>query len=385
MSDAIFLPDAIFAEAEAVGLRLRACVREAVERCFGEPPSARELALATGVDGVICKRIIKLLREGPGVLVLTHAPSVANLRDFASVLEEHHGLGPLESFALRDAAGKFEKLIQAFGGAKGDLTKALRADDPSHPLPATAARPLVFGTLSHGVILTEAGEPFSALTDLNPLAHEPDDLADALCAAANGGRVVTWSGTFADDLFARDPAVWSGEGMEALGRVCRAVAPKLKAAGVRWLLRPHCRHVLCDTQRTVKFLRSQIGAASVRESIGIALDPVAMLESSMLSASGGGGATPSDFIGRAIRTLGPVSDILLLSSVLAPEAGSDEDYERIPLPERCPLDEGIIDAADQFSAMRTVLPFLGVSVPLAGDPLTQIASAREALTPDDPA
>ncbi|MFI4853945.1 MAG: hypothetical protein ACIAQF_03070 [Phycisphaerales bacterium JB065] len=384
MSEAVFLPDSIFAEAEAVGLRLRACVREAIERSLGSVPTARDLANTTGIDGVISKRLIKLLRDGPGAAVLTHAPSVVNLRDFARVLEAKHDLGPLEAFALRDAASKFEKLIQAFGGSKGELTKALRSAEDS-PTPAPAPSNLEFGALTDRVIHTEQGEPFAALTDLNPLALEPDQFAEALIGAAIGGRVITWSGTTATDLFARDPSVWSGEGMEALGRLCRAVAPKLKAAGVRWLLRPHCRHALCDTQRTVSFLRTQVSSSALRESIGIALDPVAMLESSMLSASSGGGATPADFIGRAIRTLGPVCEVLLISGAQPPEQSDSDDFEHAPLPQRCSVTDGLIDPGEQFAAMRTVAPFLGRIVPLVGDAAPQIAASRAALSPDDTA
>lgn len=382
----MFLPEAIAAEAEAVGLRLRACVREAIHRCFGDTPSARDLSGATGIDSVICKRIIKLLRDGPGVLVLTHAPSVANLRDFADTLEQHHDLGPLEAFALRDAAGKFDKLITAFGSSKGDLTKTLRAMEPHHAAVPTPTRQLQFGTISEDRVIhaLPGRESYASLVDLNPLAFDPGALADALIAASAGNRVISWSGTLAEDLFARDPAVWSGEGMDTLGRLCRAVAPRLKAAGVRWFLRPHCRHTLCDTQRSVSFLRTQISSASVRESIGLALDPVALLETSMLTGSGGGGATPADFIGRAITTLGPVSDVLLISGVRPPETPADtDDFELAPLPERCPLADGLIDPADQISAIHSVRPFLGLLVPLVGDPHPQIAAIREALEPDD--
>lgn len=384
MSEAVFLPDSIFAEAEAVGLRLRACVREAIERALGSVPTARDLSIATGIDGVISKRLIKLLRDGPGIAVLTHAPSVANLRDFAHTLEQQHDLGPLEAFALRDAASKFEKLIQAFGGSKGELTKALRASEDAAPSTPISGH-LQFGILDGTVITTKQGEPFAALTDLNPLAYEPDDLSEALIGAAVAGRVITWSGTLADELFARDPSVWSGEGLESLGRLCRVVSPKLKAAGVRWLIRPHCRHALCDTQRTVSFLRSQISSPAVRESIGLALDPVALLESSMLDASSGGGATPGDFIGRAIRTLGPVSDLLLISGVQPAGAADPEDFENAPLPQPCPIAAGRIATAELFSAVRSVAPFLGRIVPLVGDSASQIAEVRNGLSPDDAA
>ncbi len=384
MSEAVFLPESIFAEAEAVGLRLRACVREAIERSLGSVPTARELALATGTDGVISKRLIKLLRDGPGIAVLTHAPSVANLRDFAQTLEHQHGLGPLEAFALRDAASKFEKLIQAFGGTKGDLTKALRASEDSPVIAPTSSR-LTFGFVADSAIRAESGEPYAALTDLNPLALEPGDLARVLCETAVAGRVITWSGTLAKELFGRDPSVWSGEGMDALGRLCREVVPALKSAGVRWLLRPHCRHVLCDTQRTVSFLRTQVSGPAIRESIGLALDPVAMLESSMLHASSGGGATPADFIGRATRTLGLVSDVVLVSGVQPPERAGEDDFEAAPLPRRCPIADGIIDPAAQHEALRTVAPFLGMVVPTEGDASAQVASLRDALSPDDAA
>jgi hypothetical protein len=384
VNDTVFLKDAMLAEAEAVGLRLRACVREALLRSFGTVPTAHDLGSATGLDGVVSKRIVKLLREGPGPDVLTHAPSVANLRDFASALESRCDLGPLESFALRDAIRKFEKFIQAFGGSKGELTRVLRARESETAEKPVSTEPRWAVPADGGRLLDASdGAPLASVTDLNPLNEDPEALADRLESLATAGTVITWSGSLADELFARDPGAWGGERLDQLGKLCRDLAPELRRRGVRWLLRPHCRHALCDPQRCVSFLRTQISGGAVREAIGIALDPSALLEESMLNASSGGGATPEDFVSRAIRVLGPVSEWLLLSSVKPAEQAVERDFEDALLPERCPLGEGVLDMRRLSEDLRSVAPFLKNVAPVAGDPRPQLDTLRAMLAGDD--
>jgi len=384
MNEPIYLRDAMLAEAEAVGLRLRACVQEALIRSFDEIPTAHELAMQTGLDGVVCKRVVKLLRDGPGAIVLTHAPSVSNLREFSMALETRMDLGPMESFTLRDAIGKFEKLLQAFGGSKGDLTKILRSTQ-SGERSVQPVRSLEYAVMDDdGRIRAEGGtgEAVARFITLNPLEFDAQTLATRLIGAAEGGTVVTWSGNHADELFARDPSVWTGDGLETLGRLCREVAPALRAAGVRWLLRPHCRHVLCDTQRCVNFLRTQVSGAPVREVIGLALDPVAMLEASMLDSSGGAGATPADYVGRAIRTLGPASELVFVCGVEAPQTDEIEDFEAAPLPQRCPADAGIIGLEPLVHAIDSARPFIGRMVMEGADATRQISLFRQRLGAD---
>ena len=384
MSEAVFLTDSMLAEAEAVGLRLRACVHEALIRSSGSIPTAHDLGVATGLDGVVCKRIAKLLREGPGSGVLTHAPSVANLRDFASTLESRCDLGPLESFALRDAIRKFEKFIQAFGGSKGELTRVLRAREVETAQKSASTEPRWAVPADGGRLLDASdGAPLASVTDLNPLNEDPAALVDRLESLAIAGTVITWSGSLAEELFARDPGAWGGERLDQLGRLCRDLAPELRRRGVRWLLRPHCRHALCDPQRCVSFLRTQVSGGAVREAIGIALDPSALLEQSMLNASSGAGATPEDFVGRAIRVLGPVSDWLLLSSVKPVALDAEPDFESAPLPARCPLGDGVLDLTRLGEDLRSVAPFLKNVAPITGDPRPQLDALRVVLRGDE--
>ena len=383
MSETVFLRDALFAEAEAVGLRLRACVQETLVRSIGSVPTAHDLGATTGLDGVVCKRIVKMLRDGPGPDVLTNAPSVSNLRDFAGALETRCGLGPLEAFALRDAVRKFEKLIGAFGGSKGDLTRVLRQRDT--PTSQSGVTPDLRWavTADDGRLLdTSDGSALAAMTDINPLQEDPDHLIETLAARAAGGVVITWSGSLADELFARDPGAWGGDRLDQLGKLCRDLAPELRRREVRWLLRPHCRHALCDPQRCVSFLRTQISGGSVREQIGLALDPAALLEQTMLSASYGGGATPEDFVSRAIRVLSPVSDWLLLSSVRTAPAGQEPDFDSPALPDRCPLGEGVLDLDRLGEDLRSVAPFFSGLATLEGDPKAQTELLQGLLARD---
>ncbi len=85
-----------------------------------------------------------------------------------------------------------------------------------------------------------------------------------------GPRVVCWSGWLGPEIFARDVRTWGPGGWSALERACEGME-----AG-RVLLRTHARHVLSDAQRCLAFLRRWEGK------VGLLLDPMAMLEVSML-------------------------------------------------------------------------------------------------------
>ena len=68
-----------------------------------------------------------------------------------------------------------------------------------------------------------------------------------------GEMIVTWSGTLAEDRFARHPMTWLKPGHEALDQFISEVVPQLAAHRRMLVLRPHSRHVLSDVQSCVKF------------------------------------------------------------------------------------------------------------------------------------
>jgi len=91
-----------------------------------------------------------------------------------------------------------------------------------------------------------------------------------------GPRVVRWSGWFGDETFALDPRTWGPGGWKKFEATCEVLAERAGDSGIPVILRPHARHVLSDAQRCLTFLRRWEGR------LGLLLDPVAMLEASML-------------------------------------------------------------------------------------------------------
>ena len=170
------------------------------------------------------------------------------------------------------------------------------------------------------VTLGEAPAPYAAVVHQNVLAENPwvPDHENA----APGGRLIVWSGSLGEDLFDRAPETWLPEGMRRLdawlGRALEACA----VTNTELLLRPHARHVLCDAHRIASFLGDH-------PDVGLALAPVALLESDMLHDA-------EDHLIRALETLGERASCVLLQNLRPPERATDP-------PLRVPLGEGMLD------------------------------------------
>jgi hypothetical protein len=147
----------------------------------------------------------------------------------------------------------------------------------------------------HGV--DDSSDVFAVVSGANPLHEDWPRSAHH----ARGSRLVTWSGTLADDLFARHPGNWTGSGFDALSRRCAAIAASLRRQGFDWHIRPHARHVLSDVPSCIRF-RAQHGG----DLPGLALDPAALLEPTMLNGL-------DEHLTRVFEALGPQAAMVIVS------------------------------------------------------------------------
>lgn len=122
-------------------------------------------------------------------------------------------------------------------------------------------------------------------------------------------RLVTWSGTMADELFVGHPANWMPVGAESFRQRCDVIAAELAASGIEWCIRPHARHVTSDVPSCQHFLNSRADSVMT-----LAFDPAAMLEPSMLSAL-------DEHLPRMFQTLGERATMVLLSDAAVDAAG----------------------------------------------------------------
>lgn len=138
-----------------------------------------------------------------------------------------------------------------------------------------------------------------------------------------GDRLLTFSGTLADDLFERDHATWLRPGHEAFEAMWDALAPQLQRAGSRVCIVPHARHVLSDVQSSAHFHRERLG-----QPLEIALAPAALLEPGMLDDI-------EVHLTRMFETLGPIAAFVILEDV-------SRDQDRHGLPVRVPMGTGAL-------------------------------------------
>ncbi len=154
-------------------------------------------------------------------------------------------------------------------------------------------------------------------------------LSHHLGSGERRAAVVCWSGTLAAGLFERDLATWGPEGWRAMLECAAGLAREAEELGVSVLVRPHARHVLSDVQRCVRFIEEFKGMR-----VGLALDPCALLEASMLERA-------SDHLERAMGSLGGVCSAVMLTNVaVSPGGGSEEDLELAPAAAHL----GVVDA-----------------------------------------
>lgn len=164
--------------------------------------------------------------------------------------------------------------------------------------------------LPHGT----PGEALASIVPGNPLADDwtcPLDLP--------GERIIAWSGTLGDSLFADEPRTWMGEGHGRLERFCDEVRDPLRDAGRTLCFRPHARHVLSDPQGTLDFLRRR-----EEEPFGLAISPADLLLPHMISDA-------EDHFTRILDFMIPRADLVLLCDAGA--EGTEEDLAPRPLGE----------------------------------------------------
>ena len=293
------------AEAEAVGLRLRACMKELLALDTHEPPTAPSIGDLLGLDGVVAKRLVKVCRDDLSpVQVLTSAPSVANLRA-AIESAQAKGLDHLAHWAAADAVNKFEKLINAASpsGSKSELTKWLRSIDDEDRAPAPEDDGARLSITASGDVVASDGAPFAVWFDGNILNPADRERAAALLAAAPHA-IVARSGTLAESLGDLHIGTWSAEGVTALGGALRELLDA--APGATVYLAPAPRDVLGDVQRTKNFFRD-----ADPDRVKLALNPALLISEDMLDNA-------SDHLRRAAESLAPIAGVVIIPADPSP-------------------------------------------------------------------
>lgn len=132
-----------------------------------------------------------------------------------------------------------------------------------------------------------------------------------------GSRLISWSGTFAQEFEGVDPRNWMAPGKGALEAFCARVRPALERHGWTVCFQPHARHVLSDARSCRDFLAGRVG-----QPFELALSPASMLEVSMIDAV-------EEHLERWFSTLGPMVSLVVLEDVRVGEFG----VERVGLGE----------------------------------------------------
>ena len=336
---------ALRAEIDAVGHRLRACLTEIVRLATRNdgahqpsrspaPNTSKNLAKTLKIDQIIAKKIARLTDpERTAADIVAQAPKPPQLYKLAQHLENHAealNLSHLELWPLRDAIKKLDRLIDASGGSKMELTRAIRTQ-PSPPSPPTqlphsdknaesdtdapgARTPALLLLHGDGSVRTESGQRWGTLIDANPLT-EPGRIEAAIDNADPGQTVAINTGRFEPDPDHPDDTdmecaarTWSSEGADALARTLTPLAERAAARSVRVALRPRVGDVLADPQRCESFRRR-----SDARSLLWLVDPVAMLTPGMLDRA-------RDHTARALTALGPHAAAVLIADA-EPGAG----------------------------------------------------------------
>jgi hypothetical protein len=180
--------------------------------------------------------------------------------------------------------------------------------------------------------LDAPGAPLGAFVGGNPL-----DGHWAVDAELPGAWVMAWSGTLGASPFEGTPANWM-RGPKALDGLCDALAPQLARHGKRLVLVPHARHVLSDARSALTWWCGRVIPGEdpnlVRRSpagprpFGLALDPAALLEPSMLG-------DVEDHMQSLLASFGPRIDVLMLR-----DARIDPEDPESLVP--CALGEGVL-------------------------------------------
>jgi len=170
--------------------------------------------------------------------------------------------------------------------------------------------------------------PVATLDDASFLDVNP--LTDLIAPGA--ADVIVWSGTLSDEgRFARDVRTWMPPGVQAFDAMLERLTTELRERNQRLLFRPHARHVLCDPQRCLTFLRDKVDAQGLP--FGLALDAAAMLEANMLEKA-------EDHAARAFEALGEHAAVVIVANAEPPADPDDPDA----LPTITPAHRGVLPA-----------------------------------------
>ena len=151
------------------------------------------------------------------------------------------------------------------------------------------------------VAMSTSGEAttFASFVDGNPLSG-----GWAVDTESPGSRIVSWSGTLAEDhAFGDEPRTWMRAGQERFTAFLDEIAPALHHHRRTLCFRPHHRHVLSDVHSSVKMLRDRAGGP-----FEVLLSPADLVAPSMLRDA-------EDHLVRMFAHLGPVAAGVLLADV----------------------------------------------------------------------
>ncbi|GEM_PF-5694993 len=211
----------------------------------------------------------------------------------------------------------------------------LLIETPAEPDSASYAANAPDGTvakvLAPGVEQTPVAPPFARRWSGNLLKLTTEQIT-----TFGGGRVIVNSGSLRDDLGSLDPRNWMAPGMAALSRLLESIESAVRAAGVHLLLEPHSRHILHDAQVAGIYLSQFSG-----EPFGLALNPTALFEPSMLSVR-------EDHLQRIAEALAPRASALILADVRP-----NQEQERLT---PCEPGRGIFDLLAVLTACLPHLP-----------------------------
>ena len=235
-------------------------------------------------------------------------------------------------------------------GATGDPCAAL-----PHPRARRVRGPQwdsisVDGDPARTIALQLPGNPLDPQWDGRVLAPAVDACARIASATGTAPYLITWSGTFADSLFAADMRNWMRPGWIALQQRLDSWRGMLESAGVRLALHPHARHLLSDVAGAMRLLVDRAG-----QPFDVICAPAAVLTVDMLGDGAREGTRGRiaeardvrEHLLRALSVLGPRTPLCIL-----------QDARVATGTPRAALDD-LDDMDDEGPALETCAPGTG--------------------------
>jgi hypothetical protein len=190
--------------------------------------------------------------------------------------------------------------------------------------------------------LDSPGQPLGCFAHGNLLS--PDFAFDA---ELPGDWIFAWSGTLAEQLTEGSPMNWM-RGPALLDEACASLRPQLERHKRRLLLVPHARHVLSDAYSSLMWWNRQVDTRPPhgQRSFGLAFDPGALLEPSMLPDM-------ADHLRSLFAAIGPRADAVILRGwrVRAPAAGAEDGSM-----EACAFAEGFLGWEQAQALVQEFIP-----------------------------